>query len=104
MKLEEMCRILIENKEYEKCEEEIRKAMEENPHSAVPHNLMGILMEKQMKHTQAMKHFRAASDLDPAYMPARYNMEKYGFYSDNFVNSAYDYSDCLKLKGKENEE
>ena len=52
--------------------------MLQNPHSAIPHNLMGILMEKENNHVLAMKHFRAAYALDPTYIPARYNMEQYG--------------------------
>ena len=39
--------------------------MAENPHGAVPHNLMGILLEKESNHVLAMKHFRAAYALDP---------------------------------------
>ena len=51
--------------------------MAENPHCAIPHNLMGILLEKESNHVLAMKHFRAAYALDPTYVPARYNMEQY---------------------------
>lgn len=76
--LENACRTLIARAEYAKCEKKIRKAMEEDPHSAVPHNLMGILLEQQCQHTLAMKHFRAAAALDPTYIPARYNMEQFG--------------------------
>ena len=50
--------------------------MAENPHCAIPHNLMGILLEKEANHVLAMKHFRAAYALDPTYIPARYNMEQ----------------------------
>lgn len=72
------CRELIDSHEYTECEKEIAKAMAKNPHSAVLHNLMGILMEKKRDHVMAMKHFRAAYALDPAYIPARYNMEQFG--------------------------
>ena len=74
-RLEDKCRELIEKKEYETCEKEIADAMVTMPHSAVPHNLMGILLEKEHNHILAMKHFRAAYGLDPAYVPARYNMD-----------------------------
>ena len=65
-------------RKFEQCEKEIETAMAENPHCAIPHNLMGILMEKESNHVLAMKHFRAAYALDPTYVPARYNMEQYG--------------------------
>ena len=76
--LEERCRQLIMQRKYVQCQKEIETAMAENPHGAIPHNLMGILMEKESNHVLAMKHFRAADALDPTYIPARYNMEQYG--------------------------
>lgn len=76
--LAEKCRQLISQRKYGQCQKEIEAAMAENPHDAVPHNLMGILMEKETDHILAMRHFRAAYALDPSYVPARYNMEQYG--------------------------
>lgn len=75
--LEERCRQLMIQRKFEQCQKEIETAMVENPHSAIPHNLMGILLEKESNHVLAMKHFRAAYALDPTYVPARYNMEQY---------------------------
>ena len=91
--LEDECKKMITCHEYKKCENKIKEAMFQDPHSAIPHNLMGILMEKEKNHVQAMKHFRAAYALDPTYIPARYNMEQYG--SMNFtVECAYSEKDC----------
>ena len=42
MKLEELCRYLIEKHEYDKCEKEIVKAIEKDSHSPIHHNLMVI--------------------------------------------------------------
>ena len=64
-------------RKFEQCQKEIETDMAENPHCAIPHNLMGILLEKESNHVLAMKHFRAAYALDPTYVPARYNMEQY---------------------------
>ena len=77
-KLERRCKELIAREEYKECEKEIGEAMAKDPHSAIPHNLMGILMEKKRNHVLAMRHFRAAYGLDPTYIPARYNMEQFG--------------------------
>ena len=64
-KLEDRCKRLIVQHEYKECEKKLGKtAMLRNPHSAIPHNLMGILMEKENNHVLAMKHFRAAYALD----------------------------------------
>ena len=75
--LEERCRKLILQRKFEQCQKEIGTAMAENPHWAIPHNLMGILMEKESNHILAMKHFRAAYALDPTYVPPRYNIRLY---------------------------
>ena len=58
----------------ERCMEIIRQAMYLYPESAEPHNLLGLLRKAQGDRVQAMKHFRAALDLDPTYTPARQNM------------------------------
>lgn len=64
------------------------------PHEAQPHNLMGIIMERENDHVQAMKHFRAAWALDPTFVPARINMERYGSFSFTMPSPAYDEADC----------
>ena len=47
--LEERCRILFIQRKFEQCEKEIETAMAENPHCAILHNLMGILMKGDEK-------------------------------------------------------
>ena len=71
---------MIQSKYYKECEALISSLMLESPHSALPHNLMGILLEKQGRHEEAMRHFRAAYALDPQYEPAEKNMENYGSF------------------------
>ena len=84
---------MIGRREFEACEALLATAMFQNPHSAVPHNLMGLLLEKRRKHEDAMKHFRAANALDPAYAPSRWNLEAYAeFYKTR--TDAYFASDC----------
>ena len=84
---------MIEHREFDPCESLLATAMFQNPHSAVPHNLMGLLLEKKRKHEDAMKHFRAANALDPAYAPARWNLEGFAeFYKTR--KDAYSVSDC----------
>ena len=86
-------RTLIQKRDHETCERELRSAMAKYPHAPQPHNLYGILLESMGDHPAAMKHFRAAWALDPTYRPARQNLELYGtFYSRG--RCAYDESDC----------
>ncbi len=69
------------------------EAMGNHPHAPQPHNLLGLMLEKQGAHLLAMKHFRAAWALEPAYVPARQNLDQYGtFYTA--AHDAYDESDC----------
>ena len=84
---------MISHREFDACEALLATAMFQSPHSAVPHNLMGLLLEKKRKHEDAMKHFRAANALDPAYAPSRWNLEGYAeFYKTRA--DAYTPGDC----------
>lgn len=67
-------------KEYELGEKKAAQALEENPDSPIVHNLMGIILEKQSKHVQAIKHFRTAYTLDSTYIPVIFNMRQYGIF------------------------
>jgi hypothetical protein len=84
---------MISHREFDACEALLATAMFQSPHSAVPHNLMGLLLEKKRKHEDAMRHFRAANALDPAYAPARWNLEGFAeFYRTRA--DAYFVKDC----------
>ena len=91
-----MVRKSVQLGDFEQCIHEIRHAMAEYPDAPQPHNLLGIVLEKQGNHPSAMKHFRAAWALDPTYLPAEENLKTYAtFYSRG--RSAYDESDCETL-------
>lgn len=78
---------------YSSCMEHIRNSMAKYPDAPQPHNLMGIVLEKQGNHPGAMRHFRAAWALDPTYKPAEANLESYAtFYTSG--KCAFDESDC----------
>lgn len=93
--LEILCtsvRKLVTEKNYDDCIPLICQAMQNNPHSPKPHNLMGIVLEKTGDHPSAMKHFRAAWALDPTYAPAGHNLSTYGTFFASGV-CAFDESD-----------
>lgn len=78
--LDQFCKQIKEHVEKGKlgeCEQMIPQYMQKYPDSAIPHNLLGIVLEKQGRHVEAMKHFRAAAALDAEFLPASYNMEQY---------------------------
>ena len=84
---------LMEQGEYKQCKEMITNAMAKHPHAPEPHNLLGLLLEKQQEHLIAMKHFRAAYALDPTYVPSRNNLDRFGSIGAK-GKWAYDESDC----------
>lgn len=54
----------------------IIKALNENPDSPEPQNLLGIWHEYKGNNDMARKHYRAAYALDPSYKPASRNLER----------------------------
>lgn len=68
-------------------------AMSSYPDAAEPHNLLGLMLEKAGRHQDAMRHFRAAWALDPAYPPARYNLDHFGVLIPDGPG-AFDREDC----------
>ena len=89
-------RVLVNNDEYEESKNLLKSMIGEYPHAPEPHNLFGLILEKEGDHLLAMKHFRAAWALDPAYLPARYNLENFGTFVPK-GRGAFDESDCLPL-------
>ena len=100
MSLIEQAKELIIEKKYKECEVLICTAMFEHPHDAIPHNLMGLLLEKENYHVEAMKHFSAAYALDPTYQPSSWNMECFRSYTMPH-SCAYFASDCETYLDKE---
>ena len=80
--------------DYKSSMEDICYAMYLHPHAAEPHNLMGILLETQQDHIGAMKHFRAAQDLDPTFRPAFENMMDYAHMEPHTPRCRYTMEDC----------
>ena len=85
----------LEREAYQECMEEICYSMYLYPDAPEPHNLMGILMEKKRNHIGAMKHFRAALDLDPTYLPAQENIMDYDRLGQPDSRCRFCYADCL---------
>ena len=96
----DMVRRLCEECEYEKCCQLIYKAMEEHPHAAQPHNLLGIFLEKTGDHIEAMRHFRAACDLEPTYKPAEQNLIVFGTFCPGRKVCAFTANDCEPEKAE----
>ncbi len=92
-KLCETARHLIACGDFDRCNDLVLQAMKDYPDAPQPHNLLGILREHEGEHLSAMRHFRAARELDPTYTPASQNLNTYGtFYS--WGKCAFDENDC----------
>jgi Flp pilus assembly protein TadD len=84
---------LIGHGKYLECEAIIATLMFNHPHDPIPHNLMGLMYEAMDLHVEAMRHFRAACDLDPEYLPSVWNIHCFG--SDfRTASGAYLDADC----------
>jgi Tfp pilus assembly protein PilF len=66
----------LHNHELDKSYQLILYALNENPDSPKPHNLLGIWYELKGNNDLARKHYRAAYALDPTYKPASVNLER----------------------------
>lgn len=91
---------LLEQRQYQEGKLLIQEFMGTYPHAPEPHNLMGIVLEMEGDHLKAMKHFRAAWALDPTYIPARYNLNRFATFGLR-GKCAFDETDCMDEK-KEN--
>ena len=96
--LEQFCRQIreyVQSGRIRECEQLIPQYMQKYPDSAVPHHLLGIVLEMKGKHVEAMKHFRAATALDAGFLPASYNMEQYSSFARKCtIRPAYGWEDC----------
>ena len=72
----EYAKICILKKDYEKAITNLIKSIAENMDSAEPHNLLGVLAESKNDILLAIKHYKAALDLEPTYKPAQKNLER----------------------------
>lgn len=96
-KLEELndsIQTLYMKEDYETCEKMIVEAIGKYPHAAHPHNLYGIILEKAGDKYAAMSHYRAAIALEPSYIPARCNLNRYGDMSNRNTKPAFSENDC----------
>lgn len=80
----------INNSRFAEAEQYIKAAMGLNMTAPQPHNLFGILLEYKGDRLRAMKHYRAATDLDPTYMPAKNNLYRIGQFTQN-INDKIDF-------------
>lgn len=78
--------LLLEH-QYEQAELQILKAMSEFPDSPIPQNLYGVLLGKLGHQALALRHFRAAIALDPAYAPANANLDH---VDESFIPERFD--------------
>jgi Flp pilus assembly protein TadD len=64
----------------EEAEKSIKSLAELDLTAPQTHNLYGILLEYRGDRLRALKHYRAATDLDPTYIPAMNNLCRAGIF------------------------
>lgn len=98
-KLNQDIKSMIYKGEIEESYQLICNCMLEYPHSAIPHNLMGIILDIKGDQVTALKHFRASYSLDPAFRPARFNIRQYAEFATEHIY-IFDEYDCKQIEKK----
>lgn len=68
-------RRLLEAKELHAALAHLQRALEADPGRPEAHNMVGVIEELHRNRAEAQRHYRTALELDPAYAPARENLE-----------------------------
>lgn len=71
----------INQRDFSLAEDLLQKANDIKTERPEPFNLLGVLAEIRGESSQAMKMYRAALDIDPAYKPAQENLERSSDFS-----------------------
>lgn len=66
----------ITDRQFDLARDELRKAIAADPSQPEVYNLLGALLEIQGRREEALKYYRAALDIDPAYQPAWSNLDR----------------------------
>ena len=69
--------VLINNEEYDKAEQQLTKAIESEPDNAILYYNRGYLYEQMGSGEQAVENYKKASELDPQYFDATFNLAAY---------------------------
>lgn len=75
-KLIEQAADRLNDRKLAEAERDLRRAMELDPSAPQAHNLYGVLQELRGDRPLALRHYRAARDLDPCYLPAENNLRR----------------------------
>ncbi len=79
----------INSGKYTEAERYIKSAMNLDISAPQPHNLFGILLEYRGDRLRALKHYRAATDLDPTYLPAKNNLYRAGQFRYEMISADF---------------
>ena len=69
--------VLINDQEYDKAEQQLTKAIEAEPDNAVLYYNRGYLYEQMNQGEQAVENYKKASEIDPTYFDATFNLAAY---------------------------
>ncbi|MFP4686958.1 MAG: response regulator [bacterium] len=72
---------MINNRNFSEARKYLEKAVGRDPNDPEVFNLLGVIYEFDNQETKAMKNYRTAVSLDPAYQPARDNLDRISKFS-----------------------
>lgn len=72
----EAARHAIQHHDFDRADEELRRALALDDQQPATHNLLGVLHEVRGERRKAQDSYRAALNLDERYAPARFNLRQ----------------------------
>ena len=69
--------VLINNEQYDKAEQQLTRAIESEPDNAILYYNRGYLYEQMGDGEQAVENYKKASEVDPQYFDATFNLAAY---------------------------
>jgi DNA-binding response OmpR family regulator len=76
LSLIELAKRYVSDRNFPEAREITRKAIAMDPAQPVAYNLLGALLEIKGDNHEALKFYRAATDIDPSYKPALANIDR----------------------------
>lgn len=72
----ELAKHALQRQQHAVATEHLRDALRLTPNRPEAFNLLGMILELQGDHREALNHYRAALDFDPSYAPALGNLQR----------------------------
>jgi tetratricopeptide (TPR) repeat protein len=91
----------VQRGNFERAEELLDRARSINPDVAQPHHGLGVLAERRGLPDQAADHYRDALAVDPGFAPARSNLARLCFNSNQLEQARIEFSKLVEASPRD---